>query len=204
MSLCPCLCTCLSLLYSLAFCGMARLQCEVHAPSTPCTAASWFVHHYYLCITLPLHWPARCTAPACRGEFARDSDLWQYSNSKLMSIMAAREMARRLKESAGCRVPSAECVGCHAELIAQRKLQRPVVPKPAHLGLHTCPLSCLHYSSSVSSCRAAELMSSPATPAWCPPRSTTAPHQVWGMCFFANSKVYSRAWQGLPLLAAAG
>ena len=52
----------------------------------------------------PAGWLSRCTAPACRGEFARDSDVWQYSNSKLMSIMAAREMARRLKARAKCRV----------------------------------------------------------------------------------------------------
>ena len=32
-----------------------------------------------------------------RGEFARDSDLWQYRNSKLYTVMAAREMAKRLK-----------------------------------------------------------------------------------------------------------
>ncbi|KAI3431715.1 hypothetical protein D9Q98_004759 [Chlorella vulgaris] len=31
------------------------------------------------------------------GQFARDSDLWQYADSKLMCMMAAREMAKRLK-----------------------------------------------------------------------------------------------------------
>ncbi|EFN52744.1 hypothetical protein CHLNCDRAFT_138321 [Chlorella variabilis] len=33
------------------------------------------------------------------GEWARDSDLWQYSNSKLYCLMSAREMAKRLKGS---------------------------------------------------------------------------------------------------------
>lgn len=48
--------------------------------------------------------PQSAPPPLAGGEFARDSDIWQYSNSKLCSVMVAREMARRLKAS-GCTPP---------------------------------------------------------------------------------------------------
>ncbi|KAI7836889.1 hypothetical protein COHA_009221 [Chlorella ohadii] len=58
------------------------------------------------------------------GEFARDSDLWQYANSKLMSLMAACEMACRLKGT------GVDVFACHPGLVTTPLYNRTSPEKP--------------------------------------------------------------------------
>ncbi|KAL4439975.1 hypothetical protein ABPG75_002976 [Micractinium tetrahymenae] len=58
------------------------------------------------------------------GEFARDSDVWQYSNAKLCSVMAAREMARRLKGT------GVDVFACHPGLVNTELYSKTDTNKP--------------------------------------------------------------------------
>ncbi|KAL4420287.1 hypothetical protein ABPG77_005627 [Micractinium sp. CCAP 211/92] len=58
------------------------------------------------------------------GEFARDSDIWQYSNSKLCSVMVAREMARRLKGT------GVDVFACHPGLVDSELYSKTDANKP--------------------------------------------------------------------------
>ncbi|PRW33149.1 WW domain-containing oxidoreductase isoform X1 [Chlorella sorokiniana] len=58
------------------------------------------------------------------GDFARDSDLWQYANSKLMAVMAAREMARHLKGS------GVDVFACHPGLVSTPLYDRTSSDRP--------------------------------------------------------------------------